>query len=66
MVKRFHAREGKGAVKPEKEAVEAILRLTKTARSSSLYRDLARKVRFQGCTDPTFVKLRTIMQQWFG
>jgi hypothetical protein len=56
-----------GAVKPErpKEAVEAALRLCKTPRSSSIYREVAERASFLGCTDPAFVKMLAVLQEWF-
>jgi len=48
-----------------KKAVEDLLRLSKTPRSSSIYRELAEQVSFQRCTDPAFLKLRQVLKQWF-
>jgi hypothetical protein len=55
------------AVKPErpKEAMEKVLRRSRTPRSSSLYRKLAERVSFQRCSDPAFRKLRRRIQSWF-
>ena len=56
-----------GQQKPHrpKDAVLNAWRLSKTQRSSSNYGDLAKKVDFQHCTDPAFLKLRTVLKQWF-
>lgn len=56
-----------GSVKPErpKEALEAVMRLIRKPRSSSLYSDLAKKVSFRRCTDRSFVKLNNILRTWF-
>lgn len=48
-----------------KEAVEALLRISKTPRTSSIYRELAKHVSFQRCTDPAFLKLRHVLKRWF-
>jgi hypothetical protein len=56
------------AVKPvrPKEAFEAVLRKTHEPRSSALYGQLARRVDFSGCTDPSFLKLKSTLQGWFS
>lgn len=55
-------------IKPDrpKEAMEAVLRHTKKPRSSSIYHAVARKVRFDDCRDASFLKLKTLLQNWFG
>jgi hypothetical protein len=57
----------RGALKPArpKEAVERALRLTRRPRSSALYSQLARNVSTERCVDPSFAKLRSILQRWF-
>ncbi len=57
-----------GLVKPgrPKEAVQEALRLVRKARSSALYQDLAGVVSLEGCVDPAFVKLRLVLERWFG
>lgn len=54
-------------VKPEnpKETLELALKVVGKPRSSSLYKHLAQKVSFERCVDPSFVKLKTILQTWF-
>jgi hypothetical protein len=54
-------------VKPErpKEAFEAALRERKIPRSSSLYLQMAQKVSFRGCVDPSFNELCGLLRQWF-
>lgn len=49
-----------------KEAMQTILKKTKTAKSSSLYSDLASRVSFTNCTDTSFNLLKTTLQQWFN
>jgi len=56
-----------GVVKPNrpKEALEAALKETKTARTSAIYKKLATTVGFSRCTDPAFEKFKTTLQKWF-
>ena len=56
-----------GAAKPRapKEAMEAVLRMTKLPRSASRYRQLAEAVSFDRCTDAAFLKLKNTLQTWF-
>lgn len=49
-----------------KRAMEAIFRKTRRPRSSAIYRIIASKVSFQGCVDNSFLRLRDILQNWFG
>jgi hypothetical protein len=57
-----------GQVKPldPKAAVNEALRMVKKRRSSAIYADLARKVSVDRCVDPAFVKLKRVLQRWFG
>ena len=57
-----------GSVKPTrpKEAYEAALQKVSASQSASIYRRLAGKVGLTRCTDPAFMKLKTILQEWFG
>ena len=48
-----------------KEAAEAALRKVRRPRSSNIYRKLAEVVSLQLCTDPAFLKLKSILQNWF-
>ena len=64
--------QGKGflpeeAMKPPrpKEALEAALRFVRKPRSSAIYRALAEKVSLSRCSDPAFLKLTTVLKQWF-
>jgi len=56
------------SIKPErpKEALEAALRIIKKPRSSSLYEELAQKVSLDRCTDQAFLRLKDILNNWFG
>lgn len=57
-----------GRSKPEqpKEAVEAALYQKRIPRSSSIYRNLAKKVSVHGCEDASFGRLTNILKAWFG
>jgi hypothetical protein len=48
-----------------KEALEAVLRVRGTPRSSSIYGAVAEKVSLSRCTDPAFTKLRQTLSAWF-
>ena len=48
-----------------KEAVEMALRVVQKPRSSAIYRELARTVGLERCTDPAFLKLKETLQRWF-
>ena len=48
-----------------KQALEAVLRQTRTQRSTSLYRKLAETVTVDRCGDPAFNELKTTLQRWF-
>lgn len=55
------------AAKPArpKEAFEAALRKANEPRSAALYEQLARRVDFSGCADPSFLKFKATLQGWF-
>lgn len=55
------------AIKPRdpKEAMEQALREVHKPRSAALYRQIAERVSFKGCIDPSFNRLRSILQAWF-
>ncbi len=57
-----------GQVKPQdpKDAMEQILRIVKKPRSSNIYLQLAEKVSFDRCLDPSFLKLRSTLTDWFA
>ncbi len=54
--------------KPErpKEAMLAALKSAGKSPSSSQYRKLAECVSFQRCEDASFLKLKTVLRNWFG
>lgn len=49
-----------------KKAVEETLRISRTPRSSAIYRKITSRVSVKGCTDPAFQRLCSTMQQWFS
>ncbi|MBL8187000.1 MAG: hypothetical protein JNK38_03280 [Acidobacteria bacterium] len=56
-----------GQLKPQrpKEAMQSALRNSGKSRSSALFFQLAENVSLTRCVDPAFLKLKTILQQWF-
>lgn len=48
-----------------KEATRQALRRNRKVLSSALFKELAASVRFDGCHDPAFKELLTILQAWF-
>jgi len=48
-----------------KEAMEECLRQAKIPRSSSIYAELAETVGLKNCVEPSFVKFRKTLQEWF-
>ncbi len=56
-----------GCAKPDrpKEALQATLRMTRTPRSASLYLQIAQRVSLSRCTDPAFLELKAVLQDWF-
>ncbi len=48
-----------------KEAFEALLREKRIQRSSAIYRKIAMDVSFRDCTDPAFLKIKTVLREWF-
>lgn len=57
-----------GASKPTapKEVLEQALRIVHKPRSSAIYQQLAMTVSVARCTDAAFLKLRRVLQCWFG
>ena len=45
--------------------MEKVLRTNRLPRSSALYKRIAQKVGFTKCTDRSFVKLTTVLRDWF-
>jgi hypothetical protein len=48
-----------------KEAIEAVLRVNKTPRSSSLYKRITSKISLGNCRDRAFLRLKDTLQIWF-
>ncbi|HMD99829.1 MAG TPA: hypothetical protein VKM93_21180 [Terriglobia bacterium] len=65
LIQNGYLEEGQRKPQRPKEAVEDVLKLSRTPRSSSIYREIAKQVSFQHCIDPAFVKLRSVLAQWF-
>ena len=57
-----------GETKPAqpKEALESALKHAKIPRSSSLYSQLAQKISFRRCNDPSFLQFKAILQKRFS
>ena len=49
-----------------KEALVAMTRVHRQARSSALYEKVAKKISLRRCRDAAFARLRTRLQEWFG
>ncbi|HLF97809.1 MAG TPA: hypothetical protein VI457_11765 [Methylococcaceae bacterium] len=60
-----YLRNGQSKPQRPKEALECALRTARRPRSSSLYLQLAQKVNLARCVDPSFIKLKTVLQAWF-
>lgn len=58
-------REGKSKPQDPKQAFHAALREVGTARSASLYRQLAETVSLQTCEDGSFTELKSTLKAWF-
>jgi hypothetical protein len=57
-----------GQIKPHrpKDAFDLVLPLTNKRHSSALFLELAQKVSFENCKDPSFLKLKATLLNWFG
>jgi len=57
-----------GQFKPEdpKTALQEALKVAKIRRTSAIYADLARNVGYARCTDRSFLRLCSILKEWFG
>lgn len=55
------------SVKPQKpkEAMKDVLRLVKKPFSSAIHQELAETVSFERCQDLAFLRLKSILRQWF-
>jgi hypothetical protein len=55
------------AIKPPrpKEAFELLLREKRIQRSSAIYEKIAMDAGFRDCTDPAFLKFKTVLAEWF-
>lgn len=66
LIKKGYLKEGMLKPRTPKDAYLEATRVKDIKRSSSLYKKLAEKVSLDRCIDPSFVLLRTTLQQWFG
>ncbi len=57
--------EGEIFPRRPKEAMEKALRIVRKPRSSSIYSQLGKTVGLRNCINPTFLKLKNTLQQWF-
>lgn len=57
-----------GRIKPAdpKKAIESALAEKRIPRSSSIYGEIAATVSLANCTDGSFLKFKTTLQNWFG
>ncbi|MCX5772792.1 MAG: hypothetical protein NTZ09_21325 [Candidatus Hydrogenedentes bacterium] len=57
----------RASVKPQrpKEAMKEVLRLVKKPFSSAIHQELAETVSFERCQDLAFLRLKSILRQWF-
>ena len=58
--------DGMGKPADPKAAMEKALRVARKPRSFSLYRELAENINIERCRDPSFIKLKSTLQKWFG
>ena len=65
LVARGLLRRGERKPSRPKEAFHALLRAAKTARSASLYQQLAEKVSLENCEDRSFGELKATLREWF-
>jgi hypothetical protein len=49
-----------------KEAMEKALRQVNKSRSAAIYRQLAKKLSFQRCSNPAFMQLLATLRKWFN
>lgn len=58
--------EGDAKPADPKAAMDAVLRKTRTRRSSTIFGDLAKRTTWRGCQCPAFAELRGVLKRWFG
>jgi hypothetical protein len=58
----------RGEPKPRepKRCLETLLRSRQLRHSSALYGQIAREIRIEGCVDPAFDHLQSLLRKWFG
>lgn len=65
LIEQGYRQEGEAKPTHPKEAFEAVLRESRTPRSSSLYLELAQNVSLQRCSDEAFLEFKRVLQEWF-
>ncbi|MXZ42402.1 MAG: hypothetical protein F4Z18_11655 [Caldilineaceae bacterium SB0666_bin_21] len=65
LIEQGYLQEGEAKPARPKKAFEAVLRQSRTPRSSSLYLELARTVSLARCSDVAFLEFKRILQDWF-
>jgi hypothetical protein len=65
LARRSFERNALGKPLRPKEALDSILRTARKPRSSALFSRLAEKVSLERCQDPSFLKLKRVLQGWF-
>ena len=58
--------EGDAKPADPKAAMNAVLRKTRTRRSSTIFGDLAKRTTWRGCQCPAFAELEGVLKRWFG
>jgi hypothetical protein len=66
LVEKGLLREGQSKPDRPKEALARALHVVRKPPTSGLFRQLAKTVGLQRCQDPAFLKLKTVLQEWFG
>lgn len=61
-----YLREGETKPVRPKEAMRAALREVRRPPSAALFEQIASKVSVKHCRDPSFMKLRAVLQRWFA
>jgi len=49
-----------------KEAMEAAMREVQLTRSAAVYKRIAEKVSLNQCSDPSFLRLKKLLREWYG
>jgi hypothetical protein len=60
-----HLKEAEAKPRDSKKALEDACRCVGKRWSSSIHQRIATQARFENCTDPAFLKLKSVLQSWF-